>query len=190
MRATAATTAYSPRGGFTPLLRPYPVKLLLTYMATLSEAVRAGRLGLFDLPEWERRRPLRPLYVTPELLAWADDTQRLHEVTIGGRTLFEHLVQFLCDFRCNPDVHYGDIRRMLPTKGGVWRMYPPGLRVYGWCPARHAFVAVTAAVEADTKQDRRLNDRKRDEVLRFAWHARLTHTILTGDYLALFPHQG
>jgi len=163
---------------------------MLTYMATLSEAVRAGRLGLFHLPEWERRRPVRPLYVTSELLAWADNTQRLHEVIIGGRTLFERMAQFLCDFRCSSDVHYGDIRRMLPTKAGVWRMYPPGLRIYGWCPGRHAFVAVPAAVEADTKRDRLLNDRKRDEVLRFAWSVRLTHTILTGDYLALFPHQG
>lgn len=88
-------------------------------MATLSETVRAGRLGLFELPEWEWRRPVRSLYVTPELLAWADDTQRLHDVTIGGRTPFEHLAQFLCDFRCSSDVHYGDLRRMLPTKGGV-----------------------------------------------------------------------
>jgi hypothetical protein len=90
-------------------------------------------------------------------------------VTIGGRTLFEHVAQSFCGFRRGADVHYGDIRRMLPTKAGIWRMYPPGLRVYGWRPARHPFIAVTAAVEADTKRDRRLNDRKRDEALRFAW---------------------
>ena len=163
---------------------------MLTYMATLREAVRTGRFGLFEPPEWERRPPLRPRCVTPELLSWADDAQRLHDVTIGGRTLFEHLAQFFCDFRCSADVHYGDIRRMLPTKAGIWRMYPPGLRVYGWCPARHAFIAVTGAVEADTERDRRLNDRKRDEVLRFASRAGLTHSILTGDSVAVFPHQG
>jgi hypothetical protein len=74
-------------------------------MATLSEAVRAGYVGLFELPEWEVRRPVRPLYVAPALLEWADSTQKLHQVTIGGRTLFEHLAQFLCDFRCSPAVH-------------------------------------------------------------------------------------
>jgi hypothetical protein len=35
-----------------------------------------------------------------------------------------------------------------------------------------------------------IRNRKRDEVLRFAWRSGLTHTILTGDYLAVFPHQG
>lgn len=157
-------------------------------MATLSEAVRAGLLLPFDLPEWEIRRPSRSLYVRPELVEWADETPHLHEVTLGGRTVFEHLLQSFCDFRCSLRVHHGDIRRMLPTRAGIWRMYPPGLRVYGWCPAPNTFVAVTAAIEADTKNVRQLNDRKRDEVLQFAWRTRLTGTILKGDYLAVFPH--
>ncbi len=77
---------------------------------------------------------------------------------------------------------------MMPTKKGIWHMYPPGLRVYGWCPSRHAFIAVCGALEKDTKDDKKLNDVKRDEVLRFATQHGLAWTIQKGDFRDLFPN--
>ena len=156
-------------------------------MATLLDAIRSGALERFDLPEWETRSARRPLYVSRELIDWLENTLELHMSTIGGRTLCEHLEQAFCAFRCDQHVQYADLKRMRPTRAGVWHMYPPGLRVYGWCPDAHAFVAVTAALEIDTKQDRGLNDRKRDDVLNFAWRHRLSATIKRGDNLVLFP---
>jgi hypothetical protein len=162
-------------------------------MATVEDAVITHVLEPFELPDWELRLPIRPLYVNPELLDWADDTPQLHDekLAVGGRTLFEHLLVMLCDFRCAERCppHAGDLRRMTPTKKGIWKMHPPRLRIYGWCPAQHAFVAVTGALEAETKADKRLNDKKLNEVLDFIKKHGLQNTILRGDILAIFPHQ-
>jgi len=160
-------------------------------MATVRDIVRAGSLEDFGLPEWEARSARRPLWVTPELLDWAYETAVLHSDTlkVGGRTLFEQLWQTFSAFRCDEHVYGGGLRRMIPSKKGIWHMYPPRLRVYGFVPESHAFVAVTAALEKATKDDRTLNDKKRDEVLEFARRHGLTATIKIGDHLALFPRQ-
>jgi hypothetical protein len=159
-------------------------------MSTLKQIIAAGYLEPFELPEWERRRPERPLWVAPELMDWAHETPEMNDMpmALGRRTLCEHMLQMFADFRCDRHVHYSDLKRMLPTAGGIWHMYPPGLRIYGWVPAPHAFVAITGALAGRTKDDPRLNDRKRDEVTAFARRHALMHTIRSGDYLALFPH--
>jgi hypothetical protein len=162
---------------------------MLTYMATLMQIVAAGHLEPFEPPEWERRRPVLPLLVAPELLDWAYETPELNDMrhAQGRRTLTEHLLQMFSDFRCDRQVHYSDLKRMLPTSGGIWHMYPPGLRIYGWVPAPHSFVAITGALARRTKSDPTLNDHKRDEVIIFARRHALTQTIQRGDFLALFP---
>lgn len=76
---------------------------------------------------------------------------------------------------------------MLPNKKGVWKLHVPGARIYGWCPRQRAFVAVSFALEADTKADSMLNDTKREEVLSFIKTHKLTGSILLGDILAIFP---
>jgi hypothetical protein len=159
-------------------------------MATLEEAVAAGLLEAFSLPDWEPRLPSRRLPVAPELFDWADGTPELHDMRLaqGSRTLFEHLLQMFCEFRCCEHVHYSDLKRMMPTSRGVWHMYPVGLRIYGWVPSPHAFIAITAALVQHTKDDRSLNNQKRGEVLAFARRHCLDHTIQMGDFLALFPH--
>jgi hypothetical protein len=160
-------------------------------MATLRDAVSARVLVPLELPAWESRLPIRPLWVTPGLITWADTTPQLHDtaLAVGGRTLFEHLLQMFCDFRCAKRFHAGDLRRMTPTKKGIWKMHPAKLRIYGWCPGTHQFVAVTWAFEAETKADKKLNDKKRDEVLRFITSHGLQQTVMLGDILAVFPNQ-
>jgi hypothetical protein len=177
------------RGGM-PHMRTILIYRVLTYMATVAEAIAGGILVAYELPPWEPRLPIRSLSVRPELLAWADGTPELHDkkLAIGRRTLFEHLLQMFCDFRCSERFHAGDLRRMLPNKKGIWKMHPPGLRIYGWCPQQHAFVAVTGALEKDSKTDKKLNDKKRDEVLAFIKANRLAGTVLMGDILAIFPY--
>ena len=157
-------------------------------MATLEEAIAACVLDCWELPDWEQRLPIRPLYVTPDLIRWADTTPRLHDKKLGrgGRTPFEHLQQAFAAFRCDARAHYGDIKPLMPTKHGLWRLCPPKLRIYGWAPAQHAFVAVTGALEIDTKIDRNLNDAKREEVRAFLRAHHLESTVLRGDFLALF----
>ena len=163
---------------------------LLTYMATLEDALATAVLEPFELPDWELRLPIHSLYVTPDFVKWGDDTTALHDknFSIGGRTLFEHLVQTLCDFRCMEQFHCGDLRRLMPTSKGVWSMHAPGLRIYGWCPKQHEFVAVTGATEADTKKYKTLNAQKRKYVEQFIRQHSLNQTVLRGDILAVFPH--
>jgi hypothetical protein len=158
-------------------------------MATLVDAVSARVLELYDLPDWEMRPPIRRLWVACELWDWIDDQADLHDIklAVGGRTPFEHLEQVFCEFRCAQPFPAGDLRRMIPNAKGVWSMHSPRLRTYGWFPYPHSFVAVTAARESETKIERRLNDRKRDEVLGFIKTNRLEDLIVRGDHLAVFP---
>jgi hypothetical protein len=160
-------------------------------MATLKDVIDAGYLTTFELPEWEPRQPIRPLVVTPALLDWADETPEMHDKksAIGKRTLFEHLLQMFCDFRCSERFHAGDLKRMLPTSKGIWKMHPPGLRIYGWCPRKHAFVAVTGATETQTKKQKGLNNQKRNEVTAFIKAHRLQQEMMMGDILAVFPYE-
>jgi hypothetical protein len=97
----------------------------LTYMATPIIIRRCEALSEFELPEWEEREPRRSLWVSDELVAWADNTMQLHRTKIDGRTLFEQLEQTFCDFRCSPSFHAADLKRMMPTASKVWHMYPP-----------------------------------------------------------------
>jgi hypothetical protein len=78
---------------------------------------------------------------------------------------------------------------MTPTKKGVWKMHPAKLRIYGWCPGVHQFAAVAWALETETKTDKKLNDKKRDEVLAFIRSNGLQETVKLGDILAVFPNQ-
>jgi hypothetical protein len=66
-------------------------------------------------------------------------------------------------------------------------MHAPGLRLYGWCPAQRSFVVVTGALESETKNDKRLNDRKREDVVRFIRANDLQSSVFRGDILAVFP---
>jgi hypothetical protein len=160
-------------------------------MATLDDAVASGCLALFELPDWEPRLPLRPLYVASEFFDWADDTPELHDMAlaIGRRTLFDHLLQAFCEFRCADRIHYGDIRPTMPTRAGVWRLCPPGLRLYGWCPTKNSLAIVTGALQIATKRDKGLNSQKLGEVIRFLQRNKLVDTVTRGDFLAVFPHQ-
>jgi hypothetical protein len=156
-------------------------------MATILDAISSKLLDAFQLPSWEERMPIRELYVANEFMDWADSTSRLHSEMAGPKTLGEHLEQSFCDFRCSESVPVGELRRMMPTRYGVWKMHPPGLRVYGWCPAKHAFVAVTAAFEIDTKTDKDLNNIKLKYVQNFIDKGHLENTVLRGDASEIFP---
>jgi hypothetical protein len=162
---------------------------MLTFMATLSSALSCGVLERYSIPEWEVRPPLRPVYVAPELMQWADSTPGLVDETakIGRRLLIEHLDQLFCDFGCSERPPAGDVRRMIPTGRGIISVHAPGLRVYGWSAPPGHLVAICAALESDTKANKRLNDRKRDNVLAFALAHDLMATIKKGNLYELFP---
>jgi len=158
-------------------------------MATLWDALRSGVLEEYRLPDWEVRPKLRPAFLAQELLQWADSTPELMDnaKAIGRRLLIEHLAQLFCDFSCSKRPPAGDVRRMIPTKRGVVSVHAPGLRVYGWSCRPGCLIAITAALETDTKLNRKLNDRKRDHVLAFARKHGLETTILKGELYELFP---
>ena len=131
--------------------------------------------------------PVRPLYVASELFDWVDSTDALYSKKRGQRTLYEHLEQALCDFRCSDRPPAGELRRVMPTKRGVWKICPPGLRIFGWCPAPHSFVAVTAAFADETHAETSLTDAKVRYVRAFIARYELDETIEYGDVNALFP---
>ncbi|WP_136623897.1 hypothetical protein [Bradyrhizobium centrolobii] len=161
---------------------------MLTYMATIDDVL--GTIAeLYDLPAWEPRQTVNQLWVAPKFWDAFDSTDALHDdkLTIGGRTIAEHIEQGLCDFRCSERPNAGDLRRMLPNKKGVWKIHVPGARIYGWCPRARAFVAVGFALETDTKRISTLNDSKREDVLTFIKTHKLEDSVLLGDILAIFP---
>lgn len=164
-------------------------------MTTIQAALRSGVLEEFRLSEWERRDPLRPLYVAGELFDWVESNEDLHIAKwgnrTGGRTRYEHLEQMFNDFRCDVRPLVGDMNRVQPTKQGIWKMQCPGLRIFGWVPAPHSFVAV-APEFADATHGKgagaRIDELVRD-TLKFAADHGLESTIIKGDRLALFPPQ-
>ncbi|MBN9086985.1 MAG: hypothetical protein J0J01_08765 [Reyranella sp.] len=157
---------------------------MLTSLATTAH-LRATVLQSFDIPTDVDRLPIRPLHLTTELCDWIDGPLYEDKRKIGGRTLYEHLEQYFIEFRCD-DVLHATLRRMMPNKKGVWKMHPPGLRVYGWVPAPHQFIAVCAALETDTHSDKTLNDKRREEVRDFIKKHHVTE-IVYGDFLHAFP---
>jgi hypothetical protein len=154
-------------------------------MATIAAAIAKLALEPFSLPDWERRMPIRSLWLCPEFWDWAVRPEL--QVKDGPKTLYEHMEQMFCDFRCSEIFGAGDLRRMLPNKSGVRTMRPPKLRLYGWCPAAHQFVLVCGVLESQTKTDKSLNDRKRDEVIDFIRRNELGAHVLLGDASAVFP---
>jgi hypothetical protein len=158
-------------------------------MATIADAVAAQVLEPYELPDWEKRLPIRSLWVSYAFWDWADSKEELHgkSLMVGRRTPYEHIEQMFCDFRCSSCFPAGDLRQMMPNSKGVRKMHPPHVRIYGWAPQPHAFVAVTGALETETKINKKLNDKKRDEVLSFISLHKLEHLVLKGDNLAVFP---
>lgn len=158
-------------------------------MATIQDILAKGELELYELPDWESRMPINPLYFPPTFGEWAVNKNELKDEALkqGGRTLLEHLEQMFCDVRCSERPAAGNLKRITPTKHGIWKLHPPGLRIYGWSPAPRSFVAVTAALESETKSDKNLNDKKRDEVRDFIKDHDLSKHVVRGDILAIFP---
>lgn len=156
-------------------------------MATIANCVTSKVLEPFALPDWERRLAIRSLWIAGDFWDWVDAEATLDTDMLGGRTLYEHMQQTFCDFRCAPTFPAGDLKQLMPTRFGVRKMHPPKLRIYGWCCATHQFVAVAGALESATKSDKTLNDAKRDEVLNFIKKFKLEDTVLLGDNLAVFP---
>lgn len=156
-------------------------------MTTIAKAVQSGILEEFMLPPWELRDAVRPLYAAPEFFEWADGTASLVDArrAIGRRLLHEHMEAMFSDFRCAERPGGGDLRRIRPNNFRVWKMHPPGLRIYGWFHRPREFVAITGALETETKTDRTLNDAKRDAVLTFARAHGLAETMLKGDLRAI-----
>ena len=159
-------------------------------MATIAGALTAGLLEEFRLPDHEGRAPLRPLYLSAELFDWIDETDELYELDwssrTGGRTIAEHLSQTFCDFRCDLRPLVGDLNRVMPTAKGVWKIHSPGLRVFGWVPGPHSFVAIKAAFVAETHGKNSTTKQMTADVLHFAKENDLLKTIMTGDRSALF----
>jgi len=162
-------------------------------MATLTEIVGAGHLVAFELPEWERRMPIRLLYVTPAFLKWGNGTAVLHDTSklFGRRTMHEHLLNLLSDIRCSERPPAGDLRRMVPNNKGIWRWHSPGLRCYGWFPRVETLAIVTGALADDTKAHKTnqsvksLNNTKLAEVAAFIKKHDLPTKL--GSILDVFP---
>jgi hypothetical protein len=115
-----------------------------------------------------------------------DDRLVYHQQKVADRFAHEHLDAFFNEFRCADPLYTTDLRRMMPTGLGVWSFHPPMLRVYGWVPRPHSFVAVGFELADDTKGGSRLNDVRRDEVLKFIADHGIAE-VLYGDVRDAFP---
>ncbi len=158
---------------------------MLTYMATIDQALASGVLERYSKPDWEMRPALRFICVAPELFEWVDNTPGLFakENYQGGRNLVDHLEQFFCSMMCDVRPGGGELRRVIPVNMGIVKWHPPGLRVFGWYHQPGEFVAVTAALAKDTHGPRGSARvaQLRDAVWAFAERHGLTATILRGE---------
>lgn len=163
-----------------PLLK----RFVLTYMATVQDAIRVGVLEDFRLPDWELRPAQRPLAVAPELWEWADETPEMFDKkrSEGGRLLIEHLEQGLQDMCCAAHPSGADLHRVDPQGEGIWKLTVPGVRVFGWFHARSQFVAVAGELKSRLKANPSLHGVKQQEVRAFAQRHGLEQTILLGDH--------
>jgi hypothetical protein len=160
-------------------------------MATIEDDLKASGLELYELPDWETRQPIRQLWIAPSFWEWFDKTDELHDPKFksGGRTLAEHIEQMFCDLRCSERPGGGDLKRMMPTNKGVWKLHPAKTRLYGWAPKKECIAIITGALEIETKDKAKgnINNQKRDEVLAFIKSHKLQQYVLLGDILAVFP---
>jgi hypothetical protein len=167
---------------------------LLNYMATLEPlAIKAALLAkvleTVPMPSWETRMPVRPLYATPDLLDWVEEYEPLHTESVADRTLYDHLWQMFADFRCSARPGGGDLKRVMPQENGVWKMHPPKLRIFGWCPFPHSFAAVSGVLESETKNGKGITTKKREDVLAFIKAHKLEQAFFIGEYLETFPNK-
>lgn len=158
---------------------------MLTYMATIDQALANGVLERYWKPDWEMRSALRSICVAPELFDWIDNTPGLlaEENFQGGRDLVEQLEQFFCAMMCDQRPSGGDLRRVMPVRLGIVKWHPPGLRVFGWYHEPGEFVAVAAAMSKDTHGPGGAARvaKLRDAVWAFAEKHGLTGTVLKGE---------
>ena len=157
-------------------------------MATVQDALGAGALHEFVPPNWETREPVRPLLMSDEFVAWVNGEPALTSDAnkINGRLLIEHLQKAFSDFRCAGRPGGGYARRVEPTVKRVWRIQPPGLRLFGWFYEPSHFVAVRGVLERDLKGSATSPKivtyaECRKDVLAFAAKHSLTSTMLPGD---------
>lgn len=163
---------------------------LLTFKATISHGLSQGWIELFEVPDWESRMALRSLYVTPGFWTWVDGTAELHEPlkALGSRSIFEQIELMLIDFRCaDRPPGASELRRMIPTKHGVWKAHPPGARLFGWVPEPGSLVIVSGEREAIIKTNRPLYEQHLKGVMDFQKLHGLESWIVRGDYRAIFP---
>jgi hypothetical protein len=158
-------------------------------MATIDDVIKATVLEVYELPEWESRLPVNPLWIADQFWKEFDALPELHDMDFaeGGRSLAEHTHQIFCDFRCAKRPSAGDLKRMTPTSKGVWKLHPACVRIYGWCPKPRSFIAVTLALKTATLTDPTLNNQKRDQVSTFIKTNKLQNFVLRGDINAVFP---
>mgnify|MGYP006983099743 CR=1 FL=1 len=146
---------------------------------------------MYELPDWEPRQAIRRLWIAKDFWVEFDAIDELHEVraSLGRRSIGEHIEAMFNDLRCAERPSAGDLRRMMPNKDGIWKLHPPGARVYGWCPFPESFVAVTLALEPDTKDKSKgnVNNEKRNLVKQFIHTNKLEKYVVLGDILAIFP---
>lgn len=158
-------------------------------MATLARLAQGDFLDEYAMPEEDERCPTRPLFVASALFDYVSITPCFADGSLlsGGRTPLDHLEQLFCDLRCSTRARVGDMRRMMPTKIGIWKAHAPLLRVFGWCWAPHCFAAVSVALERDLKSQASLYGSHKNNVLSFISQHNLQSTVLRGDQLAVFP---
>lgn len=153
-------------------------------MATISDALRSGILCEYRLPDWELRDPLRKLYHHPDFFDhWADTNAVMNDISKGSgqRTRTELLEQLFCEWRCARRPSGYELKRIRPVDQGVCKLHPYKARIYGWFTMRGEFVAISGATEEATKENKKLTDLRRDEVLKFIRNHKLQEECFQGE---------
>ena len=160
---------------------------MLTYMATIQDALKDQLLEEWRIPDHLGGEATRPVYLAGELFDWFDYALDLYvpEKGKGGKSAFEHLEQSLRDFKCNARLDYGGLRCVTPQHKRVWSLHCPSGRLLGWAPAKHQFVGIYWVRMADAHGKGKISA-ARNKVLAFANKHALAGRMKPGDFNALF----
>lgn len=122
-------------------------------MSTLMDLVTRGDLTSFE-DDTDRSPPWRRIYATPAAARRMEhDLPRMTTMLSGGKTSPAQQVDALLARFSNGGrlCHYSDFHVLTPKGNGIWELKTVDVRLFGWFPARDAFVITNVLDAYETK---------------------------------------
>ena len=143
-------------------------------MATLTTLTASGALVAIDPWLGPREQPWRRIFATPNVIDWLDNQLPSLEPVMadplmtGGRMdPVEQIDHLFHEFVSGKDLsYYQACHIMSPATRGIWELKTTDLRLFGWFPAKDAFIVAEIESAARLKSIPGLYGGYRDSAVR------------------------